>query len=96
MNKGGDKTLRVGYYSHLFYIYKECFEQMFFFRQGEIIDFRTWGLNSTGPLKCGFIFTKYVLEYYAIHGWLNLRMWKLGYGGTECVCRGPTVCICGS
>ena len=27
-----------------------------------------------------FFSNKYVLQYYTIHGWLNLRTWKHGYG----------------
>ena len=37
------------------------------------------GLNYLGPLICGFIFNKYVLQYYKIHCGLNLGMWNSRY-----------------
>ena len=36
------------------------------------------------PCICTYVwifFTKYILQYYTIWGWLNLWMWYCGYGG---------------
>lgn len=37
------------------------------------------GLNCMGPYVA--FFSEYILQFYTIHGWVNLQMWNCGYQG---------------
>lgn len=45
------------------------------------LTFEQYRFELLGPTYTQIFFKKYVLPYYMIQGWLNLRMWKCAYGG---------------